>query len=142
MSLTPAQRELWDEAPDEAAREPIFDFSVPRAFRRDLYVRGLRRVPRDAAVEGLWLASNMRSTAEVVLKTQAGEAKLPAAMIDAARQALNEGPRTLRDLHALPACGSASPSELLAVLVGSGCAVPLWRQPGSGGDWSQACASA
>lgn len=142
LSLTPAQRKLWDEAPDEATRELIFDFSVPRAFRRDLFVRGLRRVPRDAEVEGLWLASSSRSTADVVLKTQAGEAKLPATMIDAARKALNEGPRSLRYLHALPACGSASPSELLSVLCGSGCALPLWRHPGSGDDWQQACAAA
>jgi SAM-dependent methyltransferase len=138
MSLTAAQRELWDEAGDSAGRELIFDLCVARAFRRDVYVRGLRRVPREAAVEALWLASATQVAGEAVLMSQAGEAKLPSALIDAARGALAEGPQTVGALRALPGCGSATPAELLALLVGSGCAVPLWRLPGSGTDWSRA----
>lgn len=142
LSLTPAQRAIWDDAPDAAARELIFDFCVQRSFRRDLYVRGLRRVPQDSAVEGLWLASIGRPAAGVVLQTQAGQAQLPPAMTDAVLAALAEGPRSVGDLHALPACRSATAAELVAVLVGSGCAMPLWRQPGSDDDWTQACAAA
>ena len=142
MSLSPAQRELWEDAPSAAARELIFDMCVPRAFRRDLYVRGLRRVPRDEAVDALWLASTAHTQGEVELKGQAGTAKLPQPLVDAVRSALEQGPRQIGALRALPGCGSVTPSELVALLIGSGCALPLWRQPGTGADWAAAVAAA
>ncbi|HSW03537.1 class I SAM-dependent methyltransferase [Aquabacterium sp.] len=142
MSLSPAQRELWEEAPDTATRELIFDLCVPRAFRRDLYVRGLRRVSRDAAVDALWVAAAPHAMGEVVLKAQAGDAALPPLLIDSVRSALAEGPRSIGALRALPGCGNATPAELIALLIGSGCAVPLWRQPGAGADWADAVAAA
>ncbi len=138
MSLTAPQRELWDEAREPRSRELIFDLCVARAFRRDVYVRGLRRVPREPAVESLWLASATHAMGEAVLKSQAGEAQLPPALVHAVRGALAEGPHTVGALRALPGCGNATPSELLALLVGSGCAFPLWRIPGAGADWQQA----
>ena len=142
MSLTPAQRELWDEAPDAATQQLIFDLCVQRPFRRDLYVRGARHVARDAAIDSLWLAGTTHAEGEAILRAQAGEAKLPKLMVDAARAALLEAPHTVAALRALPGCASATPAELLALLVGSGCAAPMWRQPGSGADWPQAVAAA
>lgn len=142
MTLTPAQRELWDEAPDEAARELVKDLCVQRAFRRDVFVRGLRRVPRDAAVDALWVATARHRQGEVSLVAQAGVAKLPQPLIDTVRDALVGGPRTIGALRALPGCGNTTPSELIALLMGSDSAVPLWRQPGSGADWDQAVAVA
>ena len=142
LSLSSEQRELWDEAPDSAARELIFDLSVGRAFRRDLYVRGVRRVPRDAAVDALWVALATDKQGEVTLKTQAGEATLPQALMDAVRTRLRLGPATIGALRTLPDSGTVTPSELLAILVGSRCAVPLWRQPGTGADWAQSLAAA
>ncbi len=142
MSLSPAQRELWDEAPDEAARQLMMDLCVPRAFRRDLYVRGLRRVPRDIAVDALWVALATHAQGEASINAQAGEAKLPQPLIDAVRSALAEGPRTIGHLRTLPGCGNVTPSELIAVLIGSGCAVPVWCHPGSGPEWQEALAAA
>ena len=56
MSLSPEQQAAWREAPDAQARELLFDLCVKRPFRRDVYVRGLRREDRDAAVvDGLQL---------------------------------------------------------------------------------------
>jgi SAM-dependent methyltransferase len=141
MSLTHAQRELWEEAPDTAARELIFDVCVPRAFRRDIYVRGLRCVSRDSTVDSLLVASATHAQGEVVLKAQAGDAKLPPLMIDSVRSALAEGPLTIAALRALPGCGNVTPSELMALLIASHCAVPLWRQPGIGHDWPEAVAA-
>ncbi len=138
MSLTPSQRELWEEAPDEASRQLVMDLCVQRAFRRDLYVRGLRRVSRDAAVDALWLASASHAEGEVSLNAQAGVAKLPQPLINAVRAALKAGPQTVAALRALPGCGNVTPSELIALLIGSGSAAPLWRLPGSGADWTQA----
>ncbi len=142
MSLSAAQRQLWEAAPDSAARELIFDLCVPRAFRRDLFVRGLRRVPRDPAVNALSLVSATRTSGEMLLRSQAGQAELPKALSDAARSALAQGPRTVAELRALPGCSGATPAELAALLIGSGCAMPLWRHPGSGADWDEAVASA
>jgi SAM-dependent methyltransferase len=141
MSLTPAQRELWDEAPDAASRELLFDLCVPRAFRRDVFVRGLRRVPHPVAVDRICLAAAIHADGDPVLRSQAGEAQLPRALVDTARAALATGPQTVAALRALPGCGQATPAELMALLMGSGCAVPLWREPGSGADWAQAQAA-
>lgn len=142
MSLSPAQRALWDEAPDEAGRQLILDLCAPRAFRRDVYVRGLRRVPRDGAVNGLWMAAASLPQGEVSLKAQAGVAQLPQPLVDAVRTALAEAPRTIAELRALPGCGNVTPSELVAMLMGSGCAMPLWRHPGTGADWASAVEAA
>ncbi len=142
MSLTKEQRALYDEAPDAATRELLFDLCVPRAFRRDLYVRGLRRAPRDAVCNSLWLAAATHTEDEVVLRTQAGEAKLPKPLLDTVRQALIQGPQTVGALRALPGCAGATPAEMLGMLLGSGCAVPLWRQPDSGTGWADAVAAA
>jgi SAM-dependent methyltransferase len=142
MSLTPAQREIWEEAPDEAARQLIMDLCVRRAFRRDLYVRGLRRLPRDAAVEALWVASASHAEGEVSMQTQAGAATLPQPLIDAVRERLRQGPQSIAALRALPGCGKVTPSELIALLIDTEIAVPLWRQPGSGAGWAQSVAAA
>jgi hypothetical protein len=142
LSLSPEQRVLWDEARDANARELIFDLCVSRAFRRDLYVRGLRRVARDEAIDAITLASTTSAQGQVVLRTQAGEATLPVELVASARAALSEKPRPIAHLRALPGCGSVTPAELLAVLVGSRCAMPLWRLPGEGPSWSEGAAAA
>ena len=142
MSLSAAQRALWDEAPDEAGRQLLLDLCSPRAFRRDVYVRGMRRVPRDPAVDALWLAAADHADGPVSLKTQAGVAELPQPLIDAVRAALRTGPQTIAALRGLPGCGKATPSELAALLIGSNTAQPLWQRPGEGPGWDRAVAAA
>lgn len=142
MTLSSAQRELWDEAPDAASRELIKDLCVPRAFRRDVYVRGLRRVPRDAAVDALWVAAARHGDGVAKLPAQAGVAELPQPLIDAVRTALRDGPQSIATLRALPGCDNATPTELIAFLMGSGTAVPLWRLPGDDGYGAPAIAAA
>jgi SAM-dependent methyltransferase len=134
MSLSPEQQQLWDEAPDPVSRELIFDLCVPRLFRRDIFVRGLRRMARDPAVEALWLGLGNAMPGERVLSTQLGEARLPQAITDAALEALARGPQTVGALRAIDGCGGATPSELATLLVGAGCAVPLWCVPGQAMD--------
>ena len=136
MSLTAEQAALWNEAPNTASRQLIFDMCVQRAFRRDVYVRGLRRVARDPMIDAIWMTPTSREGGEVKLSTQAGVASLPPHVIDPVRISLAEGPRTIGDLRRLPGCGSVTPAELLCLLIGSGCAVPLWRDPNSGDDWA------
>ncbi len=142
MSLSPAQCALWDEAPDEAGRQMVLDLCAPRAFRRDVYVRGLRRMPRDPAVSAITLALATHASGEFALKTQAGVAQLPKALIEAVRGALLDGPKTIAALRALPGCGKTTPSELVAMLVASGMAVPVWQTASSTPQHDQAVATA
>ncbi len=134
MTLSPEQCALWDEAPDQAERELLKDLCVQRAFRRDVYVRGLRHVPRDPAVEALWVAAARHGQGKVALVAQAGVAELPEALIAGLRKALQQGPQTIGQLRALPGCGKVTPAELLAMLIGSDLAVPLWQAPDEGAD--------
>jgi SAM-dependent methyltransferase len=142
MTLTPDQQALWHEAPDGAARELVKDLCVPRAFRRDVFVRGMRRVNRDLATDALVLAGATASGEARKLSTQAGEATLPPAIIDPMRAALALGPQSIAALRALPGCGGVTPGETLTMLVGSGAALPLWRLPGGDPGWEDAAAAA
>jgi SAM-dependent methyltransferase len=142
MTLSAEQQAIFNEAPDEASRQLIVDLCVPRAFRRDVYVRGLRRTPRDAAVDAIWMASTNRSEGDVVLKSQAGEAKLPPGLLSPVRAALADGPQTIGALRALSTSGTVTPGELLAVLVGGDCAQPMWCAPGTLDDASTAAVAA
>ncbi|MDO9502461.1 class I SAM-dependent methyltransferase [Falsiroseomonas sp.] len=134
MSLTPAQQEIWHAAPDDTARQLVLDLCVPRAFRRDIYVRGLRRVSRDAAVAAIPLTSVSHAKAARKLRTQAGEAELPPQIIEPILTALEAGPQNIGALLSLPGCGSVTPPEALAMLVGSGSALPLWSAPGGAAE--------
>ncbi len=141
MSLSPAQRALWEAAPDAAGRELMFDLCVPRAFRRDVFVRGRRAAAGDARVDRLWLASATHSQAKPLLHAQAGEAELPPAIVASVLAALAERPHTVGELCQLPGCAQVTPGEMAALFVGARRAVPLWHEPGRGGS-EQAAASA
>ncbi len=132
MSLSPAQQEIWHAAPDDTARQLVLDLCVPRAFRRDIYVRGLRRIPRDAAVAAIPLASASHADGGRRMRTQAGEAVLPPQIIEPMLAALSAGPQTIGALLSLPGCGGVTPPEALALLAGSGSALPLWSANGAG----------
>lgn len=134
MALTPAQQEIWHAAPDETARQLVLDLCVPRAFRRDIYVRGLRRIPRDAAVAAIPLVSASHAKTDRKLRTQAGEAVLPPQIMQPMLAALESGPQPIGALLALPGCGGVTPPEALTMLVGSGSALPLWSTPGGAAD--------
>src|SRR5215217_6613255 len=143
LSLSPAQNALWEAADGDTMRQLLLDVCVPRAFRRDVFMRGLRRVPADAAVDEIVLApAALWQNGEVVLRTQAGEARLPSHVMDQVLPALAENPHPVKSLRALPGCVSVTRSELLVMLVGSGLAVPLWRHSRSGPDWDGALAAA
>jgi SAM-dependent methyltransferase len=130
MTLTPPQQKLWEAAPDTAARQLLIDLCVPRAFRRDVFQRGIRRIPHEAATAALTLAAVSHAPGERKLATQAGEATLPPHLLLPMQRALAERPHRIAELQALPGCGSVSAAEALAMLVGSGIAQLLWHAPG------------
>jgi len=138
MNLTPAQQALWHAAPDAEARELVVDLCVQRAFRRDVFVRGARAIRREPAVADIMMATTSLSAEHPTLITQAGQAELPPALIGPIRDALALRPHRIGELLALPGCDTATPSELLCLLIGSGAAQPVWRMPGSGQGWEDA----
>lgn len=138
LSLDPAQLTLWEEATSQAERELVFDLCVRRTFRRDIFVRGLRHVDRESAIDGIVLAAATHSKGDLLLATQAGVASLPSEGVAEARAALERGPHSIADLRRLPGCGRMTAAEMLVVLQGSGAAVPLWQQPGTSPGWDEA----
>jgi SAM-dependent methyltransferase len=142
MTLSAEQQALWRAAPDEAARQLITDLCVPRAFRRDVYMRGLRRLPRGTGARRIKVALTTWTNDPVQLRTQAGVAELPAPIIEAVRTRLRESTASIDELCALPPCQKVTPAELLALLVASGLAVPLWHPAGEDADRTAALAVA
>ena len=142
MTLTPPQQALWEAAPDNAARQMLVDLCVPRAFRRDVFQRGIRRVPHEAATAALTLAAVSHAPGERKLGTQAGEATLPPHLLGPMQRALAERPHRIAELQALPGCGAVSAAEALAMLVGSGIAQPLWQAPEEEATMAAALATA
>jgi SAM-dependent methyltransferase len=138
MSLSPPQLALWEQAADGPGRELVFDLCVPRAFRRDVFVRGLRRVSPEHAAADILVANASHAAADPTLSAQAGEAALPPELIRPIRAALAEGPQRIGALLQISGAKGVTPTELLCLLVGSGAGTPLWRQPGSGTDWPAA----
>jgi predicted O-methyltransferase YrrM len=142
ISLTPAQQEVVSSARGIRARETLFDLCVQRAFRRDLFVRGMRPRPRDMVVDAIKLIQTSEDSAPAELRTQAGTATLPDATMSAVREALSSGPKSIAALRELPGCGTTTPSELLVMLLGSGRALPLWREADASAEWAAAVAAA
>ncbi len=135
LTLSPPQQAIRAAAPDEASRQLVQDLCVPRAFRRDLFVRGLRRVPREAASSAIRLTAGTHARGDVKLATQAGEATLPRHLLDPIRAALAEGPRRIAELRALPGCAALTPEEMAGWLLASGVALPAWALPGEAPRW-------
>lgn len=124
LSLNEERRAIVARAPPAFA-ETAKDFFLDRSFRRDVYVRGPRKIPERR------LPARLRSKrlALVVpphrtkrqISIPLGEAELNERFYKPALDALSEGTRTIGELLDLPdAAGStASAREVLGMLVGS-----------------------
>lgn len=128
LNMSPAQQELLAQIPDPGFRETARDFIVNRHFRRDYWVRGVRRL---TAGERAGLLRAQR----VVLVTPAakvrlavtgvqGEASLNEAVYRPILEALaDHRPRTLGDIEAAVAphaIALAQIVEAVMILAGSG----------------------
>ncbi|GGF57698.1 hypothetical protein GCM10007301_16750 [Azorhizobium oxalatiphilum] len=133
LSLKPEQRKLLEEVPPGSLRETLKDYLVSRPFRRDLYVRGPRRMAdslRDARLAEFGLALTIPPhEARTELDVPAGKAQLPEHFYRPVIAALATGPHTLGELVRLPElagkAGAPSMVEIAGVLVGSGQALPV-----------------
>jgi SAM-dependent methyltransferase len=128
-----AQQALMATLPAGPEREFIKDLGLPRGFRADLFVRGARGVDRVTALDDIALAACIELPAEApVLQTGIGRATLPEGAWAPLRAALARGPARIGALRALlPAETRPHPAELLALLVDSDIALPVFRATGS-----------
>lgn len=130
LQLDAAQRATHDGMPPGPAREFIKDLCLPRAFRRDVFIRGLRRTDHVEALDRLVIAACRALPEESPkLSVPVGEAELVPAMWQPIAAALREGPQSLHRLRHLPEERRPNPAELLAVLQGTGFVVPVLREP-------------
>jgi SAM-dependent methyltransferase len=119
---------------DPIMRELVKDMCVSRCFRRDVFVRGARRLgdaERDAALGEVTLAL-LRSEAQFTweMDVPAGRAAIERDFFGPIVAALAGGPRRVCDLLALPDLPRRdNPGEMVGVLVGTGQAMPLLASP-------------
>ena len=135
MSLSEEQRALQDRFDDPVMRELIGDMCVARAFRNDVYVRGPRRLgiaARDDALGDIMIQrTHMRDSLPAQIDTPAGTADLDPEYWGTIWKALEDGPRHVRDILAIPALAGRkqNPAEVIGMLVGTRQAMAVVAAP-------------
>ncbi|UPY37722.1 class I SAM-dependent methyltransferase [Sediminicoccus sp. KRV36] len=131
LLFPPEQRAIYEALPAGPAREFMKDLCIGRIFRRDVFVRGLRRTDPLAALDRIVLGA-MRVLGEETPKLQVpvGQAEIGADLWEPIAAALNEGPQSLGRLRSLPVGRSPNPAELVTVLSGTGLVLPALRDSG------------
>jgi SAM-dependent methyltransferase len=131
LSLAPKQIELLEQVPAQDVREMLKDFCVNRRFRRDVFVRGARRLSPLARQERLRetrLALQVpREEAVLRIDVPRGEASLDPAVYNPMLDALAERPRSIAELLEVSrtARRDTTAMEILGVLAGSAQVAPL-----------------
>ena len=131
LLFTPEQRAIYDAMPPGAPREFMKDLCIGRIFRRDVFVRGLRRTDPLPALDRIVLGA-IRVLGEETPKLQVpvGQAEISEDLWTPIAAALNEGPQSLGRLRSLPVGRSPNPAELVTVLGGTGLVLPALRDAG------------
>ncbi len=129
----PPQLELMAGLGEGGPREFIKDLCLPRSFRADVFVRGARPIEPMVALEWLVLAASRKLPEESPgLGTGASRAALDQGVWERVTAALAEGPVSLGAIRARLGGSPPHPAELLAVLSGTDCVLPVWRPGGAG----------
>ena len=127
-----AQRVAYDAMPPGAPREFMKDLCLGRPFRRDLFVKGMRRTDPERALDRLVLAAcKVLPEEPVKLGVPVGQAEVPPELWGPIATALNEGPQSLGRLRSLTPDRNPNAAELLTVLTDTGCTLPALRDPGT-----------
>src|SRR6185312_7401650 len=140
MTLTPAQRAVQQRFEDPLVRELVKDTCLERQLRHDLFVRGARRLTaaqRDEALMDVTICTTVSpNDMPDRIEVPAGTAELNPSFYRPIAQALAAGPRTARELLAMPEVEGSknNPAELLGILVGMGLAEPVRRAGASPGE--------
>lgn len=121
LYLTPERQAVVATFPDSAMQETLKDYMLNNAFRKDVFVRGLRKMSpiRQAEVlsqVGVALAVP-RSACTTELKTSLGTFNGNAELYGAFCDALASRPHTLGELQAVPALAGHAITSLMEVAV-------------------------
>lgn len=126
LYLTPEKQEVLKVMTSAPMRETMKDYFLNTAFRKDVFIRGLRKLPaarRSAMLESLTLTLTVpRARASGVLNASFGTINGRAEIYEAVFNALAEKPHTLGQLRALPALQHVSLIDLTqtaALLMGT-----------------------
>jgi len=132
LCLTPEQKAKLDTIGPPALRETFKDYVQPKLLRRDVFVRGARRMPRQYQqdlLRKLRLALVIpRGAATTTIQAPLGEAKISEAVYGPIFDALAERPHSLAELLDLPAVRgqtAATPAEVAGMLTGTQQTMPL-----------------
>jgi len=113
---------------DHLMRELLLDYATNKRFRRDIYMRGARRLSTSEYEQQVLSAqlclARARSQCELNVLLPMGKVDLPPALYVPLLDALASGPKTLRELANILNVPAASIMSVAAVLVGLGYACP------------------
>ena len=111
--------------------EFIKDICLPRSFRADVFIRGARACDPVAALDAIHLAAiGPLPQASPVLNTGASEVALPQGFWEIITGLLDAGAASIGDMRAAIGEGAPHPAEMLALLVGTECALPVFQGGG------------
>ena len=134
LTLTPEQRAVTQRLDDPLLRELVKDMCLERSLRHDVFVRGARRITRQARDAALmdvciWRSTSARGNAVRGRHVRPARPRSTAASTARSPQAMATGPRRVGDLLALPGPGGRrdNPAELVGMLVGLDLAEPALR---------------
>lgn len=134
LHLGTSHREAIAAAPPGMARETLTDTFLNRRFRTDIFVRG-RRPGGRRMLAGMRIALAADPAAvKIGIPTAGGEAGLPDDQAATLVEALAGGPKTLGELSLLPGCEDLRPVDIAVMLMESGVANPVWRDPPAADD--------
>lgn len=132
MCHHPALQKLLDETSDPLLRETLRDIGLSMPFRRDLFVRGPRRLARDVQLRLLlsrdYVLQQPREQCSLAAAAPAGKVQLQPSTYEPLLDRLARGRTPARELAGLDGFGGAEGSirlvRALVVLVGLGYVSP------------------
>lgn len=133
LLFSPEQRAIHDSLPMGAPREFLKDLVLQRPFRRDVFIRGLRRTDPIAALDRIVVgAAKTLPDKSPNIGVPVGSAEIGQDLWEPIVAALREGPQSLGQLRNLTADRNPNAAELMTVLMGGQCVLPMLRDVGPG----------
>ncbi|MBS7813334.1 class I SAM-dependent methyltransferase [Roseococcus pinisoli] len=131
LLFSPEQREIYEALPMGTPREFLKDLVLQRPFRRDIFIRGLRRTDPVPALDRLVFGiSKTLPDKSPNIAVPVGSAEIGPELWEPIVAALREGPQSLGQLRTLTPGRNPNAAELLTVLAGAGCVLPMLRDVG------------
>ncbi|MDF9301116.1 class I SAM-dependent methyltransferase [Tritonibacter mobilis] len=104
--LPPAQKDILAQYEDPVVREVMVDVLVNQTFRKDVFVRGKTPMwpadQKDAILDTAFVLMNRPKDEEFTFKLSAGEVSGKTDVYKPLLEALDTGPKTIRDLMSAP----------------------------------------